>query len=54
MCERVMCESVRVETKLQWRFQDIGDAKNMEYLPRKGKLQATNVSNKKKGQVSCK
>jgi hypothetical protein len=30
--ERVMCKLVRVKHKLQWRTQDFGDARNMEYL----------------------
>lgn len=31
--ERVMCESLRVKLKLQWRIQKVRDSRNMEYLP---------------------
>jgi hypothetical protein len=33
--ERATCEAVRVKPKLQWILQDIGDARNVEHLPRK-------------------
>jgi hypothetical protein len=33
--ERVMYEAMRLELKLQRRFQDVGDARNLEHLTRK-------------------
>jgi hypothetical protein len=33
--ERVMHEAVKVKPKLQWRSQDVGDAGNVDHLPRK-------------------
>jgi hypothetical protein len=31
----VICEMVRMKPKLQWKPQDVGNARNMDYLPRK-------------------
>jgi hypothetical protein len=33
--EKVMCEVVRAKPKTQWKSQEVRDARNIEYLPRK-------------------
>jgi hypothetical protein len=33
--ERSWCEAMKVRPGLDWRYQDIGDARDMEYLSRK-------------------
>jgi hypothetical protein len=34
--EMAMCEAVRVKSNIQWRSQELRDARNMKHLPRKG------------------
>jgi hypothetical protein len=45
-------EAVRVKHKLQWRLQNVGDARNMDHLPRKATVNEWNPA-QKTGPVGC-